>query len=388
VIAHFNRRSSPWPSLGHLDRDWLGILGAHHPHLRQIDPFFGSWQVKVNRLVFVENERLVRKVFHLLSWITIDGNGNAGGWHPTGVRKGKMFISIHLDFEPGEPFRQPPRPIPFGPSYGCGCGFAPFSPTVQRLAELTEPDAYRTAHERSEDRQHDLQPNGHPASITQTEVSEPAAQAVEVDIPMTRHRTSGTPVVTDRTPAPQRAQRTPVIGAHEADVPTDLHPTLTDLRQRLTRSLALQPASAMISTFHTPQPRHTTRQQSGTSERGAGIQSTTVLLLACEGEIRFDYALFADTGWEPRQVYENLARLRAHAENAGIPVRIVSAGNIRTDALDPAHRFVSMPLHVLNVDGSRGLARRQCTSDPGATRNRPRLHRATAVQDSLSGDRP
>jgi site-specific recombinase XerD len=97
---------------------------------------------------------------------------------------------------------------------------------------------------------------------------------------------------------------------------------------------------------------------------GAGVQSTTVLLLACDGVIpRFDYALFADTGWEPRQVYENLARLRAHAENAGVPVRIVSAGNIRTDALDPAHRFVSMPLHVLNADGSRGLARRQCTSE-------------------------
>jgi 3'-phosphoadenosine 5'-phosphosulfate sulfotransferase (PAPS reductase)/FAD synthetase len=97
---------------------------------------------------------------------------------------------------------------------------------------------------------------------------------------------------------------------------------------------------------------------------GAGVQSTTVLLLACDGVIpRFDYALFADTGWEPRQVYENLARLRAHAENAGIPVRTVSAGNIRTDALDPAHRFVSMPLHVLNTDGSRGLARRQCTSE-------------------------
>lgn len=97
---------------------------------------------------------------------------------------------------------------------------------------------------------------------------------------------------------------------------------------------------------------------------GAGIQSSTVLLLACEGVIpRFDVALFADTGWEPRAVYENLVRLREHAARFGIPVRTVSAGNIRDDALDPAHRFVSMPLHVLNPDGSRGLARRQCTSE-------------------------
>ncbi|WP_010310947.1 tyrosine-type recombinase/integrase [Saccharopolyspora spinosa] len=87
-------------------------------------------------------------------------------------------------------------------------------------------------------------------------------------------------------------------------------------------------------------------------------------MLACEGAIpQFDYALFADTGWEPRAVYANLKRLRAHARRFSIPVRTVSAGNIKTDALDPKHRFVSMPLHVLNTDGSKGLARRQCTSE-------------------------
>ncbi|MBF6397885.1 hypothetical protein IU438_19015 [Nocardia cyriacigeorgica] len=97
---------------------------------------------------------------------------------------------------------------------------------------------------------------------------------------------------------------------------------------------------------------------------GAGVQSSAVLLLACEGAIpAFDYALFADTGWEPQKVYDNLARLRTHAARSGIPVRTVSAGNIRRDALDPDHRFVSMPLHVLNADGSRGLARRQCTHE-------------------------
>lgn len=97
---------------------------------------------------------------------------------------------------------------------------------------------------------------------------------------------------------------------------------------------------------------------------GAGVQSTAVLLLACDGVIPpFDVAVFADTGWEPRQVYANLARLAAHASRAGIPVQTVSAGHIRDDALDPAHRFVSMPLHTRNPDGSKGLARRQCTSE-------------------------
>jgi hypothetical protein len=115
-------------------------------------------------------------------------------------------------------------------------------------------------------------------------------------------------------------------------------------------------------------PRHPSESDPGPALRllslGAGVQSTTVLLLACAGEIpRFDAALFADTGWEPRAVYANLERLSQHAHTNGIAVRRVSAGNIRTDALDPNHRFVSMPLHTLNPDGSKGLARRQCTSE-------------------------
>lgn len=48
---------------------------------------------------------------------------------------------------------------------------------------------------------------------------------------------------------------------------------------------------------------------------GAEVQSTTVSLLAREDLIpRFDLALFADTGWEPHQVYENLTRPRLHRE--------------------------------------------------------------------------
>lgn len=97
---------------------------------------------------------------------------------------------------------------------------------------------------------------------------------------------------------------------------------------------------------------------------GAGIQSTAVLLLACEGKIpTFDYALFADTGWEPRAVYEQLAKVTRIAEEAGIPVRSVSSGNIRHDALSETSRFVTMPLHVRNPDGTKGMARRQCTGE-------------------------
>lgn len=97
---------------------------------------------------------------------------------------------------------------------------------------------------------------------------------------------------------------------------------------------------------------------------GAGVQSTAALLAACEGLIEpYGAAIFSDTGWEPKVVYEHVQRLIEHAANYGIPVYRVSAGNIRDDALDPDRRFASMPLFVRNPDGSPGMARRQCTSE-------------------------
>lgn len=85
---------------------------------------------------------------------------------------------------------------------------------------------------------------------------------------------------------------------------------------------------------------------------GAGVQSTTIYLLACSGVLpRYDAAIFADTGWEPGAVYQHLARLEAYgAQVGGPPIRRVSAGNIRNDALDPEHRFASMPLYVLGPE--------------------------------------
>lgn len=98
---------------------------------------------------------------------------------------------------------------------------------------------------------------------------------------------------------------------------------------------------------------------------GAGVQSTALLLLAAEGQIPpIDAAVFADTKWESRALYDHLDRLeREIAVPAGIPIYRVSSGNIRQDALDPEHRFASMPLFVRNPDGSDGMARRQCTSE-------------------------
>ncbi|MDH2426476.1 hypothetical protein [Sphaerisporangium sp. TRM90804] len=97
---------------------------------------------------------------------------------------------------------------------------------------------------------------------------------------------------------------------------------------------------------------------------GAGVQSSTLLVLAVDRALpRYDAAVFADTGWEPAEVYAHLRRLEQLAATADIPVLRVRAGDIRRDALDPHHRFVSMPLFVLGPGGERGMARRQCTSE-------------------------
>lgn len=97
---------------------------------------------------------------------------------------------------------------------------------------------------------------------------------------------------------------------------------------------------------------------------GAGVQSTTLLRMMIHGEIeRADHAVFADTGWEPPAVYRHLETLRTECDDAGIPLHIVSAGNIRADALNPDHRFASMPVHIVNKKGEPAIGRRQCTSE-------------------------
>lgn len=110
---------------------------------------------------------------------------------------------------------------------------------------------------------------------------------------------------------------------------------------------------------------HTVEPASRILSLGAGVQSTTLLLLSALGELpKLDYAIFSDTGWEPSAVYRHLDEVeRRIARPANIPILRVSSGNIREDALDPAHRFASMPLYILNKDGSPGMTRRQCTGE-------------------------
>ncbi|MFJ2752717.1 hypothetical protein [Streptomyces sp. NPDC087297] len=98
---------------------------------------------------------------------------------------------------------------------------------------------------------------------------------------------------------------------------------------------------------------------------GAGVQSSTLLLLAAEGRLpKLDAAVFADTRWESPEVYDHLDRLEKEvAAPAGIPIHRVSAGDIRRDALDPAARYAQMPLFVRGAAGGEGMLRRACTPE-------------------------
>lgn len=99
---------------------------------------------------------------------------------------------------------------------------------------------------------------------------------------------------------------------------------------------------------------------------GAGVQSSTLALMAAAGEFEAgpDVAIFADTGWEPRAVYEHLDRLESMLP---FPVRRVSAGNIRDAILarknTTGQRFAAIPWFIQFPDGSPGMGRRQCTHE-------------------------
>jgi hypothetical protein len=100
---------------------------------------------------------------------------------------------------------------------------------------------------------------------------------------------------------------------------------------------------------------------------GAGVQSTTMALMAAHGEITPmpDCAIFADTGWEPKAVYEHLAWLMSGV--LPFPVFRVSGGNLRADILSRSNttggRFAAVPWFMQMPNGDDAMGRRQCTKE-------------------------
>jgi hypothetical protein len=102
---------------------------------------------------------------------------------------------------------------------------------------------------------------------------------------------------------------------------------------------------------------------------GAGIQSTTMLLMAAHGEIgpMPDYAIFSDTQDESDEIYEHIEFLKGPNVGLPFPILTVTAGSIRDEIMDAANGIRGAwgrpPFFILNEDGSIGMVRRQCTGD-------------------------
>jgi len=98
---------------------------------------------------------------------------------------------------------------------------------------------------------------------------------------------------------------------------------------------------------------------------GAGVQSTTVYLLAMEGEVRLDCAIFADTQDEPKAVYKHLEWLQSLN---GPSIHVVTKGRLSSQ-LTMLHedgkrrRFAAVPFFTLKPDGEIGQTLRQCSKD-------------------------
>lgn len=96
---------------------------------------------------------------------------------------------------------------------------------------------------------------------------------------------------------------------------------------------------------------------------GAGVQSSTLALMIAHGELeQVEAAIFADTGWEPKKVYEWLDWLE---KQLPFPVYRVQRGNLRQDILNrqAGIRVAAVPWHMVMPNGNRALGRRQCTAE-------------------------
>ncbi len=107
---------------------------------------------------------------------------------------------------------------------------------------------------------------------------------------------------------------------------------------------------------------------------GAGVQSTVLALMADRGEHGLpkpDVAIFADTGWEPPSVYKHLEWLESQLSYEIVRVKASDVpnyqeGTIRENILAGTSpnggAYLGIPAFIINFDGSKAIARRQCTS--------------------------
>ena len=102
---------------------------------------------------------------------------------------------------------------------------------------------------------------------------------------------------------------------------------------------------------------------------GGGVQSSVLALMASEGAFDRvpDCAIFADTHWEPPNVYEHIAWLR---DRLSFPLHVVANGrSLREDVRSltnhsDSRSYVDIPVYLKGRDGEGdGIGRRQCTDN-------------------------
>jgi hypothetical protein len=119
---------------------------------------------------------------------------------------------------------------------------------------------------------------------------------------------------------------------------------------------------------------------------GAGVQSTTLALMAAHGEIEPpDRAIFADTQSEPAAVYTHLRWLIS--DNVlPFPVHIVTAGNLRNQIvagmLNGSSRIDGHP-PFFSPPG--GMIHRQCTHDFKIVPLRKKIRELAGIKQRSSG---
>jgi hypothetical protein len=140
-----------------------------------------------------------------------------------------------------------------------------------------------------------------------------------------------------------------------------------------------------------PPPADTSTIKLRVLSLGAGVQSTTLALMAAHGEIgpMPDCAIFADTGWEPKAVYEHLAWLMS-PNVLPFTVHMVSDGNIRDGLVRGAQgeRWASIPAFTRSASGKVGMIRRQCTKELKIVRIRRKVRELVGIAGKRSPSHP
>lgn len=101
---------------------------------------------------------------------------------------------------------------------------------------------------------------------------------------------------------------------------------------------------------------------------GGGVQSTVMCLMAEAGEfgVQPDYAIFADTHWEPSGVYHTLEWLQ---KQVSFPIVVTDNGrSLRDDVLNGVNAqgkpWLSIPAYLADTKGgAAGFNWRQCTKN-------------------------